>query len=409
MATEAFNIDDVRGRFPALKGDQVYFDNAGGSQALGTVAERIHDYLLTTNVQLGASYRIGQRSTERYDEGQAAAAKYVNAAEDEIVLGASTTTLFRLLSFTLNFDAGDEIVVSAVDHEANIASWVDLAKRQNLQLKWWMPNASRPDAKTNPKLLAEDLKGLLGPKTRLVTLTHASNILGTIQDIKAIAQVAHANNPDTLVAVDAVAYAPHRKIDVKELGVDFYAFSWYKVYGPHISMLYASTKAQEQMTSLGHFFNPHKTLVNKIGLAGASYELVYGVPPVLEYLNPATGPSKWDGIIIQESLLQETLLNYLNSRGDITVWGETSADSAVRVPTISFTIDGWSSRELVEQVEKDTNFGFRWGSFYSVRLVEEILKLSKEGVIRVSMVHYNTVEEVKGLIVAIDKVLSRKQ
>lgn len=140
------------------------------------------------------------------------------------MLGASTTQLFRNLSYTLNFNAGDEIVISALDHEANIAPWVDLAERQNLTLQWW-----KSSTKEQPKLLAEDLEALLSDKTRLVTCTHASNILGTIHDIKKITSTAHAKNPNALVCVDAVAYAPHRKIDVKDLGVDFYAFSWYKV------------------------------------------------------------------------------------------------------------------------------------------------------------------------------------
>ena len=128
------------------------------------------------------------------------------------------------MSFTLNFDEGDEIIVSKLDHEANIAPWTDLAKRQKLTLKDWIP-----ESPVSPKLTVENLKPLLSEKTRLVTLTHASNVLGTIHDIKAIAEAVHAANPRALVCVDAVAYAPHRQVDVKDLGVDFYSFSWYKV------------------------------------------------------------------------------------------------------------------------------------------------------------------------------------
>lgn len=143
------------------------------------------------------------------------------------MIGSSTTQLFRNLSSALTFTAGSEIIVSSIDHEANIASWVTLAARQNLVLKWW-----NPTSRENPKLFASDLKGLLSDKTALVTVTHASNILGTIHDIKAIAEVVHTI-PGALLCVDAVAYAPHRQLDVKELGVDFYAFSWYKV-GIHL-------------------------------------------------------------------------------------------------------------------------------------------------------------------------------
>lgn len=220
-----------------------------------------------------------------------------------------------------------------------------------------------------------------------MTCTHASNILGTIHDIKAISDAAHAASPSALVCVDAVAYAPHRRVDVRALGVDVYAFSWYKVYGPHIAVLYAAAgSAQQQMRSLGHFFNPHATLEHKLGLAGGSYELVGAIGAVAAYID-AVG---WEAIMAQEAQLQGTLLEYLNGRDDVTVRGETSADGAVRVPTVSFTVAGWNSKELVETVEKETEFGFRWGAFYSNRLVNEILGLGKDGIVRVSMVHYNT-------------------
>jgi selenocysteine lyase/cysteine desulfurase len=138
-------------------------------------------------------------------------------------LGSSTTQLFRNLSYALEFPAGSELILSKIDHEANIASWVDLATRRNLIIKWWLPKT-----KENQKLEASDLKELLSDKTVLVTCTHASNILGTIHDIKAIAEAVHTV-PGAFLCVDAVAYAPHRPIDVKDLGVDFYCFSWYKV------------------------------------------------------------------------------------------------------------------------------------------------------------------------------------
>ncbi|KAI1083323.1 pyridoxal phosphate-dependent transferase [Whalleya microplaca] len=379
-----FDVLAARSNFPALQQDQIFFDNAGGSQTLGTVIESIRDYLSKTNVQLGATYKTGKISNSK------------------TVFGPSTTQLFRNLSYTLEFKEGDEIIVSSIDHEADIAPWVDLAHRQKLTLKWWTPAPS-----TNPKLLVEDLQGLLSPRTRLVTCTHASNILGTITDIPAVAAAVHGV-PGALLCVDAVAYAPHRALDVKALGVDFYSFSWYKVYGPHISMLYASREAQKQhMRSLGHFFNPSETLENKIGLAGANYELVQSIPAVANYLGGGT-PDAWGGFEAHEAELQSTLLEYLKSRSDVTVYGETNPDTKLRVCTISFTVDGWDSRDVVETVEKDTNLGFRWGAFYSNRLVNQLLGLGPTGVVRVSMLHYNTLEEVKTFIEAFDKVIGKK-
>ncbi|KAL9580275.1 MAG: hypothetical protein Q9212_004590, partial [Teloschistes hypoglaucus] len=215
----------VRSHFPALQQKQVFLDNAGGSQVLSDAINSIRTYLEETNVQLGASYDIGQKATEKYNQGFKSAADFLNAGVDEIVIGPSTTQLFANLaqSLALSLPADAEIICSSIDHEANIASWVRFAKIRNLTLKWWTPSPEPGDLKLTP----ENLRPLLSEKTKLVTCTHTSNILGTIHDIKAIAEEVHKVQ-GAMLCVDGVAYAPHREIDVKELGVDFYSFSWYK-------------------------------------------------------------------------------------------------------------------------------------------------------------------------------------
>ena len=336
------------------------------------------------------------------------------------MLGSSTSQLFRNLSFALDFSKGSEIIVSKIDHEANIAPWVALAARHGLILKWWVPKT-----KQNPKLQPSDLKELLSHKTKLVTCTHASNILGTIHDIKAIAETVHTI-PGALLCVDAVAYAPHRQIDIKALGVDFYSFSWYKVYGPHISILYASPNGLKAVSSLGHYFNHHETLQDKLGLAGSCYELTSSIPSIVSYFGP--NPTEtWAAIEKHEYELQRTLLEYLNARSDVTICGERDADPKRRVSTISFVVNGWKSQNVVEAVDKASKgeIGIRWGAFYSNRLVEEVLGLGSDGVVRVSMVHYNTressylkaigwplmsllaVQEVKRLLGLFDQVLGK--
>jgi len=162
---------DAKAIFPALGKGQVYFDNAGGSQTLGTVIDSISEYLSSSNVQLGGSYVASQTSTTKYRAGFEAAARFINCSTDQIVFGSSTTQLFRNLSYTLNFKPEDEIIVSAVDHEANIGPWLHLAERQGLVVKWWRPK----DGKGSLHL---DIKHLLTNRTRLVAVTHASNILG---------------------------------------------------------------------------------------------------------------------------------------------------------------------------------------------------------------------------------------
>ncbi|KAI1279096.1 aminotransferase class-V [Xylaria sp. FL0933] len=411
----SFDVETLRSQFPGLARDQIFFDNAGGSQTLGAVVEAIRDYLAQTNVQLGATYKTGTLATERYEAGFAAGARYINAEAADIVFGASTTQLLRNVSFALEFSEGDEIIVSSIDHEANIGPWVDLAARQKLVLKWWTPtlspdnnNNNNTNSNPNPILTPSSLTPLLTSRTRLVSCTHASNVLGSIHPIAAIAAAVRAGPaPEALLVVDGVSWAPHRPVDVRALDVDVYAFSWYKVYGPHIAMLYASRRAQGNMRSLGHFFKKGDTLEEKIGLAGASYELLHTLPTLTSHL--PSSPSAWGSRTAHEETLQSTLLSYLVSRPDITIYGDTTASPDARVSTISFRFSGWSSRDVVETVEASTKFGFRWGHFYSPRLVQELLGLGgDDGVVRVSLACYNTVDEVKGFIEALEKYVPRK-
>lgn len=174
-----------------------------------------------------------------------------------------------------------------------------------------------------------------------------------------------------------------------------------QVYGPHIAVLYASKAAQQKAVKpMAHFFNPTNTLEDKLGFAASNYECVQALPQIVKYLDGA-----FDTISEHEGKLQKILLDFLNSRSDITVLGSTSTDSKVRVPTISFVVKGVNSKQLIAEAEKISNYGFRWGHFYSKRLCDEVLELEPEGVVRVSMVHYNTEDEIKGLVEVLKKVL----
>ena len=242
----------------------------------------------------------------------------------------------------------------------------------------------------------------MSDKTRLVACTHTSNILGGIADIKALAKVVH-EVPGAMLCVDGVAFAPHRPLDVRELEVDFYSFSWYKVYGPHIAMLYASASAQRNVDSLGHFFKAGDTVDEKLGLAGSSYELVAALPRVVEYL--ARRP--WRELVEHEVRIQEILLAYLRGREGVRIFGEPSSDPELRLPVVSFGVKGRSSTGVVDAVEACSDYGIRSGHFYSKRLVNGVLGLEgDDGVVRVSMVHYNSVEEIEGLVKVLDRVLA---
>jgi selenocysteine lyase/cysteine desulfurase len=165
-------------------------------------------------------------------------------------------------------------------------------------------------------------------------------------------------------------------------------------------VLYASTAAQQHIKPYAHYFNPTKTLQDKLALAGSNYECSQSLPVVVSYLDGA-----FPTIKEHEGKLQKILLDFLNSRKDVLVHGSTSSDSDERVPTVSFTVEGISSRKIVEDAEKESNFAFRWGHFYSKRLCDEVLGLGPEGVTRISMVHYNTEEEMHSLVKLLDKIL----
>lgn len=393
----------ARGRFPAILGtEQVYMDNAGGSQVLGTVIDSITTYLSRTNVQLGASYATGMQSNNLVAAGLLASAKFVNADPGEVVLGSSSTQLLHNLSSALVFPGGSEIIVTTCEHETNVAPWLRLAKLQGHAVKYWNPSPEH-----NWTLRYSDLEPLLSEKTAMVAFTNCSNITGTIHDVKAITRSIKEKYPEILVSIDGVAYAPHRPIDVKDLGIDFYAFSWYKAYGPHMSLLYVAPRAQKYVTPLSHFFNPKDTTFDKLNLAGGNYALTAALPKIVEFLSPET----WKEIAKQEEVLSKTMIDWVLTRPDITLYGTKESSSDQRAPVISFSVKGWGSKDVVEAVEKiDTKYGIRWGHCYAKRLIDSFgLEKPEEGVVRVSLLFYNTVEEVVGLIKVLEKVLDARE
>lgn len=181
-----------------------------------------------------------------------------------------------------------------------------------------------------------------------------------------------------------------------------------QVYGPHISILYAHARTHPHLSSLGHYFHTGTSLSTKLGLAAASYELVASLPQIVSYFGPDKRKT-WEAIAAHEEKLQQILLSYLHQRKDITIYGSPSAAKEIRVPVISFSVEGRNSQAIVEAIESRSNFGCRWGHFYSKRMVDDLLGLEEiGGVVRVSMVHYNTVEEVEKYVEVLDEVLRSK-
>ena len=410
----SFPIDFVRQQFPSLAGDWTFFDNAGGSQTLKQVVDRISEYLLTSDVQLGASYAISQLAGDRVAKAAQAMATLINAkSPSEVVMGSSTTLMLRILSLCLSqtWTPGDEVIVTNCDHEANIGPWVDL-KKQGIQIKVWRLN---PDTLT---LHLEDLEQLLSDRTRLVALTHASNLLGTINPIKEIAKVVHAQG--AMICVDGVAYAPHRLVDVQDLDVDFYAFSFYKVYGPHYALLYGKREHLLAMPGINHYFIDQGNIPYKFQPGNVNFELSYGMLGLCDYLSELaqfhygeqTAPDlrsqmlqAFDLMSAHEEVICDRFLKYLTSQSNVRIIGQSQANQDSRVSTISFVVDRINSETIPPQIDKH-NIGIRYGDFYAKRLIEDLGLEKQGGVVRVSMVHYNTLEEVERLIQVLEPAIA---
>jgi cysteine desulfurase family protein (TIGR01976 family) len=393
------DLDHVRTRFPALAGDWIFLDNAGGSQTLDTVAERARDYLLTSDVQLGASYEISRIAQERVLDGQRAMARLVNAADPgEVVLGPSTSSLLRTLAGCLvrTLEPGDEIVVTDCDHEANIGPWVDL-ERYGIEIRWW---------KTNPEtfnLETDTLESLLTPRTRLVAATHASNILGTVNPVREWADLVHRHG--AMLCIDGVAFAPHRRVDVQALDVDFYALSLYKVYGPHQSVLYGKHEHLLRLPRHNHFFIDE--IPYKFQPGNVNYELTWAAGAIVDYLESLGGEGSdsqldtaFHRIAEHEAEIGSRFLEFLAMKSSARVIGQPTM-TPTRVPTVSFVVDGVKSSEIPPRVD-EAKIGIRWGDFYARRLMGALGLEECDGVVRASMVHYNTLDEVERLIEALD-------
>ncbi|KAF9493874.1 PLP-dependent transferase [Pleurotus eryngii] len=433
----SLDVSKARASFPALQSGFIFADNAGGSQAARGVVDRISDYLLNTNVQLGADYSVSVVSTERVASGPDVAVKLFNASSpSEIVYGSSSTLNLENLARGLEptIEAGDEFIVTG-EHEANTGPWKKLAARRGGVIKFWHPVPTSPNNPYSVATRIEDLLPLITVRTRIVAISACSNILGSIVPVKEVVQAVREDAAakgamNVEVSVDCVAYAPHRRIDVRDWDVDYCVFSWYKVYGPHCSAMYVRSKAlQTSVTSIAHHFLPVGSTAYKLQPGGPGYELVYGTTGVLPYLISLVPPptkvassedptiahldAAFSAIAAHEQELLKPLLGFLTApeqieRGVRIVGTEQIGLS--RVPTVSFVVVGPKakrSQDIVEVFDKKGRVGIRWGHFYAYTLIDHLEpKLdTTDGVVRISLVHYNTVEEVQRIVEILKEAL----
>ncbi len=403
----SLDIDFVRSQFPAFK-DPInekwsFFENAGGSYVPQKVINRLNNFMIGTKVQPYASFDMSKIAGEEMDKGTRYFADMINAEHDEIIIGASTTMNMYVLSNAIKhlLKLGDEVIVTNQDHEANIGAWRRLAERGAIIKEW----------KLNPQtgeLEIQELQKLLNSKTKILAVTHCSNIIGSINNLAEITKLAH--DFGAYVIGDGVSYAPHGLPNVKDLNVDFYAFSLYKTYGPHLALLYGKKQILNKLPNQNHEFLEGKVPYT-LNPGGPNHEELACLVGIAEYFddlykhhfqeNNIKRFKKIDKINVliakHEEKIANRFLEFIESEKKIKLLGKKKVQNRNRAPTISFTIENISSQKVSEALVKH-GIALRNDNFYAWRCLQALGIDTNDGVVRASMVHYNSLNDVDQLI-----------
>ena len=409
----ALDIDFVKAQFPAFKdplsSKWSFFENAGGSYVPMNVIKHLNNFMTSTKVQPYAEFDISKIAGNNMDKATELFAEMINARKDEIIIGASTTMNMYVLSNAMKhfIKPGDEVIVTNQDHEANIGAWRRL-ESYGAVIKEWKINTE------NAELEIEDLKALLTNKTKIVAVTHCSNIVGSINNLQSIAKLVHEYN--AFLVGDGVSYAPHGLPNVKDLDVDFYTFSLYKTYGPHLGLLYGKKEILNQLPNQNHEFL-EGDVPYTLNPGGPNHEELSCLVGIYEYFNNLYNHHFPDEnntlrkkiekinelISNHEEQIANPLLEYLNSRNDIKLIGKKKIENKNRAPTIAFTFVNQSSKKISDQLVKN-GIATRNDNFYAWRCLKALGIDVDDGVVRTSMVHYNTHEDVEKLISVLKKI-----
>ncbi|HZO21014.1 MAG TPA: cysteine desulfurase-like protein [Steroidobacteraceae bacterium] len=400
-----FPAEELRQQFPALARSApfVFADNAAGAQIPQRVLDAVNLHLLDRNVQRGGRYRHSIAVDAAIAHARASVAAFVNARRpEEIAFGMNATSFIRLISLAVGQSLAErnEIVLTDLDHEANVATWLVL-ERFGAKFRWWK-------MRSDGSLHVEDLKPLLSSRTRLVACTLTSNALGSIVDVRAAAEIAHAVGAE--VFLDGVHYAPHGLIDVQAWGCDYLVCSGYKIFAPHMGFMWGRYESLSALPTFREDFIPDEP-PGKIEAGTFIFENVAGMAAAVDYLAEigreamrTAGTAKpaslreairqgMEAIRAYEQTLSRELIGVLRESGAQIYGPETEARLAQRVPTIAFNMPGCSPRSVTEAASR-ADIGIRDGHMYSPRLMERLNLSVDSGLVRVSLVHYNTLAEI---------------
>jgi cysteine desulfurase family protein (TIGR01976 family) len=409
------DLTAIRKQFPALQrqsllpGPTIYLDNPGGTQVAQPVLDRMAAYLVDCNANHGGAFQTSRLSDEILDEAHRAMADFYHARRpEEIIFGNNMTTLTLHISRSISrqWNAGDEIVVTRLDHDANLTPWVLAAQDRGCQVTWVDFDPS------NGTLRLDELEQALERKPKLLAIGYASNALGTINPLGEIIPMAHAAG--ALVYVDAVQYAPHGPIDVQELDCDFLVSSAYKFFGPHAGILYGRYDLLDELYAYkvrpatnelpGKFETGTQNHEGLAGVLGALEYLEwvgesYGQEYRQQYARRYTGRAlrlkqAMSAIRDYELGISRLVLENLQETPGLTLYGLADENRlGERVPTFSFTLQNWHPRQVAEAMAQQ-GINLWDGNYYALAITERLGLEGRGGMVRVGPAHYNTVEEI---------------
>jgi cysteine desulfurase family protein (TIGR01976 family) len=387
MSTVAFDVAAVRARFAALQRPTAFFDGPGGTQTPDSVIEAVSSYLREANANLGGPFESSLRSDQVVDAAHDAAARFLGASPSEVGFGQNMTTLNFALTRTVGreLDAGDEILVTRLDHDANVSPWLELAHDLDLVLR-------RADLREEDCTLdLADLERQLSEKTKVVAFPWASNAVGSITDVRRVADLAH--EAGALTWVDAVHYAPHGPIDVALAGADVLVCSPYKFFGPHLGLFFGRREVLERWRPYKVRPSANEPVSHRFETGTLAHELLAGCTAAIEYIESIG----WDAIVAWERELGERFLDGLPDA--YRLYGLSTMDG--RTPTFALTHPKRSPDELAEELGRRDIAAWP-GNYYALEIMER-LGLA-DGCLRVGIVHYNTAEEVDRLLAALTEL-----
>jgi cysteine desulfurase family protein (TIGR01976 family) len=375
VSTVALDVDAVRARYSALQRPLAFFDGPGGTQTPDEVIDAVARYLRESNANLGGPFPTSRRSDALVADARLAAAAFLGCTPDEVVFGANMTTLNFMLTRTLarELRAGDEILVTRLDHDANVAPWLELAHDAGVVVRFvdFHPEDGSLDG--------ADLERQLTDRTRVVAFPFASNAIGTFVNAHLVCELAH--EAGALAWVDAVHYAPHGRTDVATIGADVLLCSPYKFFGPHLGLAFVRRELLER-------WRPYKARPaprNEIGTA--QHELLAGFIAAVEYLDSLG----WSELSRHERDLGFRFLDGLPE--SVTLYGSPSMDG--RVPTFAFNVAGRAPAEVAAHLGERGIFVWH-GNYYAIEVMRRLGL--EDGAVRAGFVHYNTADEVDRLL-----------